>query len=92
MTEAHEKGTPVIRPLFYDFPSDPVAWEIEDEYMFGPDILVAPVMYANMRKLLVYFPYSASWVEKESGNIYQGGSKIEIDASLDYIPVFEKRG
>jgi len=92
MVEAHEKGTSVIRPLFYDFSSDPVAWEIEDEYMFGPDILVAPVMYANMRKLLVYFPYSASWVEKESGNIYQGGSKIEIDASLDYIPVFEKRG
>jgi len=91
MTEAHEKGTPVIRPLFYDFPSDPVTWEIEDEYMFGPDILVAPVMYANTRKRLVYFPYGATWVEKERGNIYNGGSKIEIDAPLDYIPVFEKR-
>jgi len=91
MAEAHEKGTPIIRPLFFDFPSDPVAWEIEDEYMFGPDILVAPVMYANMRKRLVYFPYGAAWVEKENGNIYQGGSKAEIDAPLEYLPVFEKR-
>jgi alpha-D-xyloside xylohydrolase len=91
MTEAHQKGTPVIRPLFYDFPSDPVAWDIEDEYMFGPDILVAPVMYAEMRKRMVYLPKGATWVEQERGNVFQGGSRIEIHAPLDYIPVFEKR-
>jgi len=91
MAEAHEKGTPVIRPLFYDFPGDPVAWEIEDEYMFGPDILVAPVMYAGMRKRVVYLPKEAAWVEKERGNIFQGGSRIETNAPLDYMPVFEKQ-
>lgn len=48
MREAHEKGSPVMRPLFYDFPEDKAAWEIDDQYMFGPDILVAPVMYAGM--------------------------------------------
>jgi len=43
MQSAHEKGTPVMRPLFYDFPEDPAAWNIEDQYMFGPDLLVKPV-------------------------------------------------
>lgn len=49
MKEAHEKGTPVMRPLFYDFPEDPRSWDQEDEYLFGPDVLVAPVMYAKRR-------------------------------------------
>lgn len=44
MEEAHEKGTPVMRPLFYDFPEDKTCWENETQYMFGPEILVAPVM------------------------------------------------
>ncbi|MDR2483225.1 MAG: family 31 glucosidase, partial [Treponema sp.] len=44
MQAAHEKGTPVIRPCFYDFPADERAWEAEDQYMFGPDYLAAPVL------------------------------------------------
>lgn len=43
MKEAHEKGTPPMRPLLYDFPADTGTWDIDDQYMFGPDILVAPV-------------------------------------------------
>ena len=49
MSEAHEKGTPVMRPLFYDFPEDGKCWETEDEYMFGPEILVAPILYEKQR-------------------------------------------
>ena len=56
MEAAHEKGTPVMRPLFYDFPKDSKCWEIEDQYMFGPDVLVAPVTYADMRKRTIYLP------------------------------------
>ena len=40
MEEAHEKGTPVMRPLFYDFPEDKESWNVETEYMFGPKVLV----------------------------------------------------
>ena len=47
MDEASLSGMPVMRPLFFDFYKDKTAWEIEDEYMFGPDILVAPVMEEN---------------------------------------------
>ena len=47
MKEAHEKGTPVMRPLFYDFPEDPRSWDQEDEYLFGPDVLVVLVMFCQ---------------------------------------------
>ena len=50
MQRASEKGTPVIRPLFYDFPEEEKCWNVEDQYMFGPDILVAPVLYAGMKQ------------------------------------------
>jgi alpha-D-xyloside xylohydrolase len=90
MAEAHEKGTPVIRPLFYDFTHDAVAWEIEDEYMFGPDMLVAPVLYLGVRNRNLYLPEGSQWKERETGIIHNGGSKITVDAPLEYIPVFEK--
>ena len=47
MKEASETGAPVMRPLFFDFPSDPACWNVEDSYMFGPDLLVSPVMEAR---------------------------------------------
>ena len=90
MKEAHEKGTPVMRPLFYDFPEDKESWEIEDEYMFGSDVLVAPVMYAKMREREVYLPKGASWKNKETGEIFEGGKTINVDAPLSVIPVFER--
>jgi alpha-D-xyloside xylohydrolase len=90
MGEASEKGSPVIRPLFYNFPQDKTAWEVEDEYLFGPDILVAPILYAGDRARKVYLPEGASWQEKERGAKYSGGQTIEVGAPLDYIPVFER--
>lgn len=90
MQEAHEKGTPVIRPLFYDFPNDKEAWEIEDEYMFGPKILVAPVLYAGKRQRDVYLPSGASWRNRWTNEVYTGGEKITVDAPLDIIPVFDR--
>ena len=50
---------PVMRPLFFDFYKDKTAWKIEDEYMFGPDILVAPVMEENTSERKVYLPEGA---------------------------------
>ena len=47
MRIAHEKGIPPMRPLFVDFPDDPLCYSIEDEYMFGPELLVAPVLEAE---------------------------------------------
>jgi alpha-D-xyloside xylohydrolase len=88
MAVAHEKGTPVIRPLFYDNPTDNRAWDIDDEFMFGPDILVAPVMYEGMRNRKVYLPANRKWREVATNKMYEGGETIEVDAPLELIPVF----
>src|SRR5690606_9315046 len=67
MKDAHEIGTPVIRPIFYDFHQDEAAWEIEDQYMFGPDILVAPVLYPQAKSRRVYLPKGTRWKDAWTG-------------------------
>ncbi len=92
MKEASEKGAPVMRPLFYDFPDDKKCWEIEDAYMFGPDLLVAPVMEAGVTTREVYLPVGTDWVEAYTGKIYTGGSQVLAEAPLAIIPVFTRAG
>ena len=92
MHEPHEKGTPVMRPLFYDFPQDATAWTVEDEYLFGPDILVAPVLYAGQREREVYLPAGSAWQDAHSGQRYQGGQRLWAPAPLEYIPLFVREG
>ena len=92
MREAHEKGTPVMKPLFYDFPEDPLAWEAEDVYLFGHDLLVAPVLDAGIRRREVYLPVGAQWTEMATGKIYSGGQRLEVSAPLEEIPLFLKNG
>jgi alpha-D-xyloside xylohydrolase len=88
MREAHVKGTPPMRPLFYDFPEDTVAWEVDDQYMFGPDLLVAPVVNGGQRSRSVYLPAGAEWTHAFSGAVVTGGQRISVDAPLDQIPLF----
>lgn len=88
MKAAHEKGTPPMRPLFYDFPEDQECWNIEDEYMFGPEVLVAPVLYEGARERRVYLPIGALWKDVNNGRICEGGQWIECPADLDAIPLF----
>ncbi len=92
MQEAHEKGTPVMRPLFYMYPDDPRCWEIEDAYFYGSDVLVAPILYAGQSSRSVYLPKGETWVAYESGEEYEGGQNVEADAPLDTIPVFMRKG
>ena len=91
MAQAHEKGTPVMRPLFYDFPEDGKCWEIEDEYMFGPEILVAPILYEKQRERKLYLP-AGEWRSLNDGKVYAGGADIVCEAPIDAIPVFVKNG
>jgi alpha-D-xyloside xylohydrolase len=92
MKEAHEKGTPVMRALFYEFPYDQKCWDITDEYMFGADILVAPVCHIHALKREVYLPNGCNWMEMNSHNRYEGGRSYIIDAPLEVIPVFFRNG
>lgn len=88
MDEASLSGMPVMRPLFFDFYKDKTAWEIEDEYMFGPDILVAPIMEENTSERKVYLPEGAMWTDANTKKAYSGGQNVTVPAPLDIIPVF----
>jgi len=92
MQAAHEQGDPPMRPLFYDFPGDPAAWSIEDEFMFGPDALVAPVLHAGARSRAVYLPAGATWTDAWSGQVHAGGATLIADAPLERIPLFLRNG
>ena len=91
MQDAHEKGTPIMRPLFYDFPDDKKAWEIEDQYMFGSKVLVCPVLYEGVRERNVYLP-EGKWKNINDNRIYDGGAGYTCAAPYDSIPVFVKAG
>ncbi|HHV75501.1 MAG TPA: glycoside hydrolase family 31 protein [Thermoanaerobacterium sp.] len=92
MKEAHENGTPPMRPLFYDFPEDKETWNIEDEYMFGKDILVAPIIYEGARSRKVYLPAGIEWKEASTGYVFKGGQWVDCDAPLDIMPLFLRNG
>jgi alpha-D-xyloside xylohydrolase len=92
MKEAHERGTPPMRPLFYDFPQDAASWDVDDQYMFGPDILVAPVLHEGERSRSVYLPSGAVWRDPYSGRTFEGGKRLIADAPLKRIPLFLRDG
>jgi alpha-D-xyloside xylohydrolase len=92
MRQAHEKGTPVMRTMFYEFPDDEICWDLKDQYMFGSDLLIAPIVYENMASRKVYLPKGAVWTNLHDGKQYEGGQSVLVDAPLDVIPVFTIEG
>ncbi|MBN2165191.1 MAG: alpha-xylosidase [Marinilabiliaceae bacterium] len=67
-----EKGLPMVRALFIEFPNDPGSWLIDDEYLFGSDILVAPLFEDKISSRDVYLP-KGTWIDYQTGQIYEGG-------------------
>lgn len=90
MNEAHEKGYPIMRTLFYEFPEDEQAWHVDNTYLLGSDILVAPIMNYKDRNRNVYLPGNEEWIHLFTGEKYSGGTTYTIDAPLDEIPIFIK--
>lgn len=88
MWQAHKNGTPVMRTLFYEFPDDPQSWEVEDEYLFGEHLLVAPVLEEGQRVRRVYLPAGEAWENLHTGERLEGGAWYDVDAPLEIIPVF----
>jgi alpha-D-xyloside xylohydrolase len=91
MRAAHEEGLPPMRPLFLNFPGDETAWGIDDQFMLGDDILVAPVVTAGATQRRVYLPagpdgtdWRDAWTEEHA----PGGQWVTAPAPLHTIPVF----
>ncbi len=89
MREASETGAPLLRTMFYEFPDDPHCWELEDQYMFGGQYLVAPILHAGQRERRVYLP-AGKWKNLADGQICKGADAIVCAAPLEQIPVFER--
>lgn len=92
MRAASESGAPVMRPLFYDFPEDRACWSVEDSYMFGPDLLVSPVMEAGAAERKVYLPNGTDWTDAYTKKVYEGGQTVTVPAPVDIIPVMVRAG
>jgi alpha-D-xyloside xylohydrolase len=81
--DSSSRGYPMLRTLFFEFPNDPGSWEVDDEYMFGSNLLVAPLFEsADTRK--VYLP-PGDWIDYQSGKVFAGSRWHEIKAGE--IPV-----
>lgn len=91
MAQTTKYGYPIMRTLFYEFPEDSKAWDVENTYLLGSDILVAPVMNYKDRQRSVYLPNSEEWVNLYTGEEYTGGQTYNVEASLDQIPTFIRK-
>jgi alpha-D-xyloside xylohydrolase len=92
MARASKDGTPVMRPLFYDYPQDEECYLVEDQYLFGPDLLVAPVLEYRAESRQVHLPAGATWTDALSGRVIVGGQTVTVPVSLDHIPLFCRDG
>jgi alpha-D-xyloside xylohydrolase len=81
--DSSARGFPMLRALFFEYPEDPASWTIDDEYMFGSNLLVAPLMESGEGRR-VYLP-PGNWIDYQTGKSYAGGRWHEITAGQ--IPV-----
>ena len=91
MKESEESGMPVMRALFMNYQEDSNTYEINDEFLVGNDILVAPIVSQGQTARQVYLP-GDSWIDFWSDIEYKGGTYILADAQLDKCPIYIKKG
>jgi alpha-D-xyloside xylohydrolase len=87
----HQDGT-MMRGLVMDFPDDVKARNVNDQYLFGPSLLVSPVYRHQARSRRVYLPAGADWYDFHTGERFSGGRELEAPAPLGYVPVFVRAG
>ena len=93
MRAAHETGMPPMRPLFVDFPGDPRAWDVADQFMFGPSLLVAPVAeYKATGTGRVPARRAAGGPTRGPAKAPTAATTVLADAPLDRIPLFLRNG
>jgi alpha-glucosidase len=89
--QASETGLPALRPLFLEFPKDEHVTGIDDEFLFGADLLVAPVLHEGVKERDVYLP-AGEWFDYWTGRPFTGGQTIHLPVTLNSIPMFVRSG
>ena len=87
MNLASETGAPIMRPMFFDFYEDQICYTLEDQYMFGEDILFAPITTQGQTERKVYLP-AGRWTDVNSKDVLEGGSWITCTAELHQFIAF----
>jgi alpha-D-xyloside xylohydrolase len=85
---AHKMGLPPMRPLFIDFPEDEGVAMIDDQFMLGPDLMIAPVLEEGEVKREVYLPVGTDWKDAWTGAVLSGGQMIVTEAPIEKVPVY----
>jgi alpha-glucosidase len=91
LEESHRTGNPVFRPLMLNYQDDPNTYNIDDQFMIGRDLLVAPVVKPDVTSRLVYLPRGV-WYSYWTGKQYAGGTMYTIEAPLETVPMFVRGG
>ena len=91
LEEAHQTGTPLFRPLVLNYQDDPNTYNLDDEFMIGNDLLVAPVVKPDVTRRLVYLP-KGTWYDFWTNKKYEGGTMFTADAPLETVPMFVRAG
>ncbi len=88
--EAARTGMPIVRHLMLEFPDDRETYAIADQYLLGPDLLVAPVVTEGATTRDVYLPAGAQWFHVFTGEMHEGGQTVSVDAPIGTPPVFAR--
>ena len=91
LEEAHRTGVPVFRPLMLNYQEDPSTYNLDDEFMVGDDLLVAPIVKPDVTSRLVYLP-KGIWYDFWTNKKYDGGTMVRADAPLETVPMFVRGG
>jgi alpha-glucosidase len=91
LEEAHRTGVPPFRPLLLNYQDDPSTYNLDDQFMVGDDILLAPIVKPDVTRRLVYLP-AGSWYDYWTNKKYAGGTMISVDAPLEVVPMFVRAG
>lgn len=91
LREACADGLPIMRALVLEFLDDPEVYNLADEYLFGRDMLVAPVVSEGAANRSVYLP-SGGWIDFRTDELHFGPRRVTVHAPLDVIPLFIRRG
>jgi len=87
-----KNGYTLMRGLAMDYPDDPRVYDLPDQFMFGPFLMVCPVTEYKARNRAVYFPGSVGWYDVYSGQFVPGGDSVQVPAPLDKMPLFARSG
>src|SRR5258707_9878909 len=91
LEEAHRNGTPLFRPLMLNYQDDPNTYNLDDEFMIGDDLLVAPIVRPDVTQRLVYLPKGV-WYDYWTNKKFLGGTMISAAAPLETVPMFVRGG